>query len=873
MVNTESEAMQEILTWSRNIPVWQKDALRRLISSSELLSNKDIIELTELCKNSKLQNDPLASKHVTAQNSDAPTVRLKALRNVQNVNALADKQSLSFEPKGVTLIYGDNGAGKSGYARILKSACRARWKYGRADEILANIYKTQTGNQHAEIQYYAGAQELRSVWTNDTESAAQLSEVSVFDTRTANVQVEDTNDLAYTPFPMKLLERLVLTCNAVKEKLQLEIRQLEEQTPQCVSTPDCSKDTNVGQVIETISRDTDKITVSNLASLSEEEKSRLANLKVDFTQEPKVAAKTLWAQRDRLKSQLDSLQDLIKSVSNENIEKLKSCASDFNNKQEAAYVSSKELFEDETLKGVGSEVWLTLWNAARAYSEQKAYPGMDFPVEDDGAHCVLCQQELDKGAINRMKSFENFIQGKIHKEKTEAKQALDNIRTQIIKTSVSMTEILKARCFLGDELDQPDLANELRRVSLLLMWRRRLALRSNGEVITEMASFDENPLNEVMNDLENRAGAFITNNGSDKNNALEEEFLNLEDRQWLADNLNDVTDHIDRLIQVDKLQTALQDTQTNFITRQNTTLSEALITDRLRDRFIKEIELLKLAGLKIKLEKAHSRQGVSRFRVSLNRNSSNNAGDVLSEGEYRCVAFAGFMAELATNDSGSGIILDDPVSSLDHRHREAIAQRLAKEGQTRQVIVFTHDLPFLNMLRDACTQMDDPKNQTNVELKHIQKKDGIPGYCYNEAPSRAKHATTRLESMLNHLEKCRYTYDDDPDSYEWLINAKGLIADLRQTWEKATEDAVSPVLKTFSSKVDTKGFEKLAAIRVEDAQTMRKHYRECSVLLHMASEAMNPTAPTPDEINDQLQALKKWINELTKRQMDIAKQT
>ena len=114
MVNTESEAMQEVLTWSRNIPVWQKDALRRLISSSELLSNKDIIELTELCKNSKLQNDPLASKHVTAQNSGAPTVRLKALRNVQNVNALADKQSLSFEPKGVTLIYGDNGAGKSG---------------------------------------------------------------------------------------------------------------------------------------------------------------------------------------------------------------------------------------------------------------------------------------------------------------------------------------------------------------------------------------------------------------------------------------------------------------------------------------------------------------------------------------------------------------------------------------------------------------------------------------------------------------------------------------------------------------------------------------------------------------------------------------
>ncbi len=870
MVNTEAEAMQEILNWSQNIPVWQREALRRLISGTEPLSDNDIIELTELCKNKMLQNDPLASQHITAQTSGAPTVALKALRNVQNVNALADKQLLSFEPKGVTLIYGDNGAGKSGYARILKSACRARWKYGRADEILANIYKTQTGEQHAEIKYYAGAQELGSVWTNDTESAALLSEVSVFDTRTANVQVEDKNDLAYTPFPMKLLGLLVLTCNDVRENIEREIKELNQQTPPSVSTHNCSEDTRVGQVIASISKDTDKKTVFALADLSEEEKSRLAKLKVDFTQEPNVAARTLRAQRSRLKSQLDSLQDLLKSVSTENIEMLKSCASDFKDKKVVADVASNELFKDKTLKGVGSEIWLTLWYAARAYSEQEAYPGMDFPVEDAGAHCVLCQQELDKGAINRLKIFENFIQGRTHKEEIEAHRALDTIRNQIIKTSVSMMEILKAKCFLGDELDQPVLANELRRVSLLLMWRRRLALRSNGEVITEMASFDENPLNEVMNDLENRAGAFITDNGSDKNNALEEEFLNLEDRQWLADNLNDVTDQIDRLIQVDKLQTALQDTRTNSITRKNTTLSEALITDRLRDRFIEEIEHLKLAGLEIELTKAQSQQGVPRFRISLKRNSSRNAGDVLSDGEYRCVAFAGFMAELATNDSGSGIVLDDPVSSLDHNHRKAIAQRLAEEGRTRQVIVFTHDLPFLYMLRSACTLVDDPAMRTDVALRHIQKKNQTPGYCRNEAPNNAQDALTRAGSMLIHLKNCRCTYEDDPDSYDWLNNAKGLIVDLRQTWEKATEDAVSPVLKTFSSRVDTKGFVQLSAITVEDAETMRKHYGICSEWLHNESNTLNSKVPSPDEIHKELEALQTWITELTKRQKNIS---
>ncbi|UWP93441.1 hypothetical protein K3X13_06360 [Aliiroseovarius crassostreae] len=57
-----------------------------------------------------------------------------------------------------------------------------------------------------------------------------------------------------------------------------------------------------------------------------------------------------------------------------------------------------------------------------------------------------------------------------------------------------------------------------------------------------------------------------------------------------------------------------------------------------------------MAGLEIELAQARSWHGVSRFRVSL--------------GEYRCVALAGFMAELSINDSGSGIIFNDPVSSL-----------------------------------------------------------------------------------------------------------------------------------------------------------------------------------------------------------------
>jgi hypothetical protein len=123
--------------------------------------------------------------------------------------------------------------------------------------------------------------------------------------------------------------------------------------------------------------------------------------------------------------------------------------------------------------------------------------------------------------------------------------------------------------------------------------------------------------------------------------------------------------------------------------------------------------------------------------------------------------------------------------------------------------------------------------------------------------------------MRAHLSNTRGQYDNDPDGTSWLITARGLIDSLRQTWETAVEDAISPVLRTFASKVNTKGFAKLSAITQEDAEIMRKHYGQCSVLLHKASDAMNPSAPNPDVIEKELVALESWLKAVTERQNKI----
>ena len=93
-----------------------------------------------------------------------PAVQLRAMRDVINVNALPEEQRLTFLTRGVTIVYGDNGSGKSGYVRILKHACRAR---GPDERILKNIYTAPPGPQQAVIDFTAGMQDQ---WTCATGS-------------------------------------------------------------------------------------------------------------------------------------------------------------------------------------------------------------------------------------------------------------------------------------------------------------------------------------------------------------------------------------------------------------------------------------------------------------------------------------------------------------------------------------------------------------------------------------------------------------------------------------------------------------------------------------------------------------------------------
>jgi ABC-type cobalamin/Fe3+-siderophores transport system ATPase subunit len=106
--------------------------------------------------------------------------------------------------------------------------------------------------------------------------------------------------------------------------------------------------------------------------------------------------------------------------------------------------------------------------------------------------------------------------------------------------------------------------------------------------------------------------------------------------------------------------------------------------------------------------KPESPGGRTQFKLTLQLPGSATPSAILSEGEQRAIAIASFLAETKLGGGRGGIVFDDPVSSLDHRRRWEVAERLVEESLRRQVIVFTHDIYFLCILEQKADELNAP---------------------------------------------------------------------------------------------------------------------------------------------------------------------
>jgi hypothetical protein len=305
----------------------------------------------------------------------------------------------------------------------------------------------------------------------------------------------------------------------------------------------------------------------------------------------------------------------------------------------------------------------------------------------------------------------------------------------------------------------------------------------------------------------------------------------------------------------------MQDADTNRITRKTTELSKTLVTNTIRDAFAAETTALSIADRRLELTQEPSGYGSTKFKVSLIRNPKAKVAAVLSEGEHRCVALAAFLAELSTAHNRSGVIFDDPVSSLDHNYRELVAARMAKEAAGgRQVIVFTHDIPFLMMLDEAARN-----HSLNPHYQCVNRANDRAGICVQGAPSKTQPVPEIVGKVEKRLANTRVLHASGRLD-EWSDQVKAMAGLLRDGWERASEFAVSPVVRRFNNAVHTGGLRKVTVLTDGDCDDLKEGYGFCCTHCHTDPPGVNRPAPTPDKMKDEIDRLRNWFESVRTRQ-------
>jgi energy-coupling factor transporter ATP-binding protein EcfA2 len=445
---TEKAALADLVAWAEKRPAWQKDALRRLVAG-ETLDYQAIAELMELCLDPTRAYTPISQSHIVAESDAAEPISLVSVKNPTAINALAVQQELSFEPLGLTVIYGDNGSGKSGYVRVLKHACRSRDEKFTIHRDLED--KTDTP-QSADICFSRGGNTEQFNWTPDGEPHSDLPSVSIFDSRSASIHVEATNEVAYIPGAMRLLEALADTADRVKAALDGRIATLRGRVPLAITNPSMSRETAAGSYVFGLSAKSNIPQLDKLAAFSDQEATRLITLESDFAQNPKRAVARLENQCGEVERIQTALQVLIGDTNAAAFSQLNALRKAHGDAAEAVSVASQQLFNASPLPEVGQGAWHKLWEAARTYADTVAYPGKTFPSSELDTLCVLCQQPLAAEAIARQQTFETFVKSSTKADEAAARAKLDGALTRLERRMLRLGDVLKSGKFLATEI-------------------------------------------------------------------------------------------------------------------------------------------------------------------------------------------------------------------------------------------------------------------------------------------------------------------------------------------------------------------------------------------------------------------------------------
>lgn len=861
--------LNQIFKWTESLPLWQRDACRRLLQKESRLEEADYSELYALLKRENgikadvaLEPVPLAKEHLPAEVAPGEAVILVALRDLHNVNQIPSAHALNFSEAGMTVIYGGNGSGKSGYARVMKRACRAR---DQSEPIHPNANDPTAFKKvpTAKFEIKIGGTPQEVEWSRDGTSPDSLSSISVFDSKCARSYITTEQDVAYLPYGLDIVESLAnQVLPKLSEKLELEIGGIDVST---LPFEHLLGKTEVGKVVERLSVESDADAITTLGTLSEGDTKRIAELESTLKEgNPLAKAEECRLSAMRLKTYAERLAKPLVWVSAEAVEKLKK----LNEEKAAAEDAEKKAADalragEELLPGSGDQPWKLLFEAARRYYTEAAYPGEEFPPINEGSACPLCQEKLPESGVKRLKRFEEYIKNDVAKTADTARKKIEIAKSKIESADLQVT----ADEALEDELKALDGAihQAVADFQNLIDTRRQFMLQCiETSKWAEIPALNDSPRARVRQLAAQQLKSYrrlVKAADEEKRKALENELSELAARKMLSKSLDAIVKLLDRMKKKSALEKCRPSLKTRPISDKSKEFATVAVTDELRKALDAEFGALGIGHIKTKL-KERSVRGKMYHQLLLDLPVTQKIDEILSEGEQRAISLASFFAELSLANHFCGIVFDDPVSSLDHWRRRDVARRLVEEAKIRQVVVFTHDTSFLGQLCDEIEAAGIPSSKSFLEWQ-----GGSPGCVNDGLPWDHQGYKARINDLEQAQSKLAKTWPAYPGEKE-IGEIRHQYDRLRATLERVIQDVVfNGVVKRYRDWIRVDSLEDVVGFDRAEYEAIEKlHKRSCDVVTaHDPSSAKAAAVPSATDLGNDIAAMKDVVQTIKDR--------
>lgn len=868
----------EIVSWSLNKPMFIRDAIRRLLANTTL-SNTDIGELVSILKSETGFTDvsvsgiPVSDTHIpTSSCHNNSFAKLISIKKPINICALYGDAELNFNPNGLTLVYGNNGSGKSSYSRLLKKLC---WSRDNNTQLKKNVNTQDATPQSVKLSFEHDGSLVPFEWTENNASHASLNSIFVFDSNCASIYINNENPSEYKPIGIDILDKLIELCKSIDIKIDAEIRLLSASKPNLDTK---YAQTNLGQWynnVETISpqKICEKLIFPESAIARKKELSSLLS-----SGNPIQAKQILSQKKIRYVSLADKLFNIEQVFSIENISRLQKLKQDLVVRKNAYEIAKGKLSGDDPLNGVGSNTWRKLWDAARLYAITEIHPKSNsYPDFSSSDICELCQQPLGEDAKRRMERFNLFIEDQTSKKFDAANKLICDEITSIEQISIERTDTC-------NELiaEMPSFEDNFKTFVEQIVTLKQLVvgfLKSNEDdlktFIDNMDSANNLLINNLINLVDNIPTLQVTklspivkaqNTLIDKEVIqkdkliqsrveLEKELLDIESLEFLTSKKDAILKYIEECKLRDLLSKCKAKTNTTSISKKIGDIFESQSIQIQHNEFISHLSSLSGSiSSKVRIKKSRTASGVTYQKCSF-VSIGDSLNSILSEGEQKVVALANFLSECTIEGAKNSIVFDDPVNSLDIDFREAIAKKIVALSSDRQIIVLTHDLYFLRLLIDIHKQL----HSCECAIIGLTQTGSVSGIPSDEIPYLAKNVQERIDTISMGLDNINSISLTDTSRRE--SETESLRSKMRRLLEKTVEDIiVNKTIQRFNKNITFKeGYlSSIVVTEKTDIDFLLMLFGKYSTPEHDGGVETIPHLPDSDTIRQDLHDFKQW---------------